>query len=77
MPRGMISAPPVQHWGTVVIGRGPAEEFHHRLDAGTAPGAYECGFCGRWVFRGLGRWWEAGDGLAQIVNTAIARRTGA
>lgn len=60
MSRGMISTPPVQHWGTFVIGRGPTEEFHHRLDAGTAPGAYECGLCGRIVVRGMGAWWESG-----------------
>jgi hypothetical protein len=30
---------------------------HHELTQ-TRPGARMCGICGRWVVRGLGRWWE-------------------
>jgi len=53
------ATPPVQHWGTMYIGRGEEISFHHRLDPDTPAGAYVCGICDRIVVRGMGAWWNA------------------
>lgn len=46
---------PVQHWSYIQQSyrlRG------HKLDPGTRAGAWQCSLCGRWVIRGVGKWWE-------------------
>ena len=49
---------PVQHYSYIDV-RYPYEDLsHHTMRADTKPGAHACGICGRWVVRGMGRWWE-------------------
>lgn len=53
-----LAREPVQHFSYIEV-RFPYDDLsHHRFRPGTAPGAHACGICGRWVVRGMGRWWE-------------------
>lgn len=50
----------VAHMGYVFPQPDSRAYGHHQL-TGThrrKPGAWTCGICGRWVVRGMGRWWE-------------------
>lgn len=33
-------------------------DWHHHELTQDRPGARQCGICGRWVVRGMSRWWE-------------------
>lgn len=44
------------HGARLAFGR---DWHHHELDQ-ARPGARRCGICGRWVVRGMGRWWDRG-----------------
>lgn len=48
---------PVVHFGYVWPQRNRRAYGHHQFKVGTRPGAHRCGICGRWVIRGMGRWW--------------------
>lgn len=50
----------VAHFGYIELQRSGRTFSHHTLVGGPGrkPGAWTCGICGRWVIRGMGRWWE-------------------
>lgn len=41
---------------------------HHTVQDKPKPGAWTCGICGRWVIRGMGRWWETWTGATDGVR---------
>lgn len=52
------ASPGVIHQGYIFRQRNARAYGHHKLRQAKA-GARWCGICGRWVVRGMGRWWEA------------------
>lgn len=53
-----VAREPVEHHSYIEVHYPYDSLSHHRFRAGTRPGAHACGICGRWVVRGMGRWWE-------------------
>lgn len=49
----------VDHYAYIVPGAAQAfgRNWHHHALTQRKAGAKRCGICGRWVVRGMGRWW--------------------
>jgi hypothetical protein len=54
---GTARVGPLAHMG-YVFRQLNRRAYGHHVSRQTKPGAWCCGVCGRWVVRGMGRWWE-------------------